>query len=555
MKNKFFAAFMFVAVIIVYVLRFLLVKRGFNTFYDEASFLLSLQDAKNGIISGGSQWNHLAVKMFPFIDLTLKSNAYIINLCISLIAAVLLSVVTGFVHVRSYGIQHRFETWVCYFGVYLLVMMLFINDNQEFTYVSLQMLLFAIALSLFVISYSFRSLWKRRICRLMLGMVSVFSVFVILPSGICMLCCWALLIIIMEWKNPKEIVFQLLLFLIGVFFGLLLFHFCVANLVNVVEKMRETASSITTLHRGYDFTSFVSNICYFIRDFVMCFMMVIGAWFVHMKIANKGSLWRWLGYGLFLLLIITIYVYQKKPVFTESMLCMAIAAIPVFLTLTSGWTEDYNRRKVYVVFLFCFPLIASLGTNLSIGNRIGCFLFSWVLLYEELCHEQRRNIDRVGLYVIPIFVVIMLSQIPMIKSLVNDENAFQMKHNNTPMSCLYLKSIQVEFLDKVIDICEDYQYNPDSSIIFGFNEDLAALYVLGAKKRINPYGIGDFLYDHQYSHITQPDFIILPKRWINILKDSDRCFWSWEEYDVYDIGTPNPVDYLDTDKQIYCKKK
>ena len=69
-----------------------MVSRGFNTLYDEAYFLLALQDAKLGVIDGGTQWNLLAVKLLPFVNLSSKANAYIVNIVVSLIMAALMAV-------------------------------------------------------------------------------------------------------------------------------------------------------------------------------------------------------------------------------------------------------------------------------------------------------------------------------------------------------------------------------------------------------------------------------------------------------------------------------
>ena len=48
---------------------------GFFTAYDEAYFLLKLQEAYDmSCITGKSQWNLIAVHWFPYLDLTSKSK-------------------------------------------------------------------------------------------------------------------------------------------------------------------------------------------------------------------------------------------------------------------------------------------------------------------------------------------------------------------------------------------------------------------------------------------------------------------------------------------------
>ena len=51
---------------------------GFFTAYDEAYFLLKLQEAYDmSCITGKSQWNLIAVHWFPYLDLTSKVNSYL----------------------------------------------------------------------------------------------------------------------------------------------------------------------------------------------------------------------------------------------------------------------------------------------------------------------------------------------------------------------------------------------------------------------------------------------------------------------------------------------
>ena len=553
MRKKILIIIVSIVALFVYLFRFIMVNRGFNTLYDEAHFLLALREAKMGQISGGTQWNLLAVKLFPFVDLSYKINAYIINLCISLVMATLVSIVSAYIHVKKYGVQNRFKTWFVYFVVCLLVYMLFLHANQEFTYVSLQVLLFTIEVSLFALGLYCDKLWKRRLCSMALGGVSALSVFVILPSGICVLFSWVLLTIVMEWKNVKEIVLQLLCFVVGIFIGLALFHLCVVNLTLVFEKMQETAKNITSLQRGYDLNSFVKNIIRFIRDIVMCFVMVVGAWFISYKVKNNGRFWKLIGDGMFLLFVLYMYRYQKSLTVTSSMLCMTIAAVPVLLNCLNGPIKDY-KRTIYAFFLFVFPLIATLGTNIYVGSRIGCFVFSWVLLYVEMYDELRKNLGQNTILFVSISVVIIMAQLLLLKKWEADENAFQLKHKNTPMDGLYLRSTQVEFFDKFFDIVETYNFSQDSSIVMGFNEEMAAIYVMDPKKWIAPYGLYDFLYDDKYSHIEQPDFMLWPERWDAELTGSERCYWDWDDYDVYHIGTPDPVSYINTNNMLYCRK-
>lgn len=555
MKKKIPVVILAAIVVFIYIFRLLMVNRGFNTLYDEAFFLLALQDAKLGVIDGATQWNLLAVKLLPFVNLSSKANTYIVNIVISLIMAALMAVATSYIHIKKYGEQNRLRIGTCYFLVSMTVSLLFLYYNQEFTYVSLQALLFVLSMNLFIYGIYCDSIWKQRLLVLALGAVAIWPFFVILPSGLCMLFCWPLLLIVLEWKNWRKIAFCLLFYIIGVVFGLVVFHFCIVDLTIVFEKMRATASHITSSVRGYDPLSFIKNIVVFIRDFVLVFVVVYGAWCVWNRMEFGGRFKMVLSVGLFLLLVMLIYLFQEKALYTSSMLCMAIAAIPLFLVITIKRNSIDYKKAIYAFFLFAFPLIASLGTNLYLGQRVGCFVFSWIILYVELYDEIKPSLRKNGVLLLSVYGVIIIAQLALFRTWGHNDNVFHLKHENTPMSDLYLNSNQVGYFDKVIDICEKYNYSPDSSVVFGFNEDLATMYALGARIRIAPYGLEDFLFDDTYLQTPQPDFIFIPKRWFNEVNESKNRNWEWNDYDVYEVGTPDPFDYFDTNKKLYCKKK
>lgn len=542
-------------VVFIYIFRLLMVNRGFNTLYDEAYFLLALQDAKLGVIDGNTQWNLLAVKLLPFVNLSSKANAYIVNIVVSLIMAALMAVAASYIHIKKYGERNRLRMGTCYFLVSMTVSLLFLYYNQEFTYVSLQALLFVLSTNLFVYGIYCGSIWKQRLLVLVLGAVAVWSFFVILPSGLCMLFCWPLLLIVLGWKNWRKIAFCLLFYTIGIVFGLAVFHFCIADLTIVFEKMRETASNITSSVRGYDPLSFIKNIVVFIRDIVLVFVVVYGAWCVWKRIEFRGRFKIVFRVGSFLLLVMLIYLFQENALYTSSMLCMAIAAIPLFLVITIKRNPIDYKKTIYAFFLFVFPLIASLGTNLYLGQRVGCFVFSWLILYVELYDEIKPFLRKNGVLFLSVFGVIIIAQLVLFRTWGHNDYVSHLKHENTPMSDLYLNSNQVGYYDKIIDICEKYNYSPDSSVVFGFNEDLATMYALGARNRIAPYGLEDFLFGDAFLQTPQPDFIFIPKRWFNEVNESKTRNWEWDDYDVYEVGTPDPSDYFDTNKKLYCKKK
>lgn len=91
----------FIISVAVIIIRFINLDKGFFSFYDEAYFLLKAREVTDGIITGKSQWNFLAVHWFPFWDLS--------DAVFSRAAGNILAILAAIVATISSAISPRFK--------------------------------------------------------------------------------------------------------------------------------------------------------------------------------------------------------------------------------------------------------------------------------------------------------------------------------------------------------------------------------------------------------------------------------------------------------------
>ena len=78
LKRDWLYLLLILALIVLTILKVSMFRFGFFTAFDEAYFLLKLQEAYDmSSITGKSQWNLIAVHWFPYLDLTSKVNSYL----------------------------------------------------------------------------------------------------------------------------------------------------------------------------------------------------------------------------------------------------------------------------------------------------------------------------------------------------------------------------------------------------------------------------------------------------------------------------------------------
>ena len=502
--------------------RLISVNVGFNTTYDEAFFLLSLRDAYNGVIYGETQWNLLMIHLFPYLNLYDKAQSYLANILLGLTSVGILTIIT-------YKLHPAKGAWLRYLSLYMLSLTLFLYENQELTYVSLQMFFLTIALAFLVWMFNSKKWQENILCAFIVGNSMAMSFFTIIPSAILILLVIFILIIWKFWKQWKICGITMASGIIGIISGFFIFHFFITDLNDVFAAMYETAQSVTTLHRGYDPLSFIIQIGFVLRDWLFCACMCLGTYYFvshsSSHISSSKLLYKAILSALYMAIIILYAIYQRKPQISPALLFSGLIIISCFALLRN----PINLKHIvtfdsgFKVILFFFPLIASIGTNIYLGQRMGCFMFSWVLLLALMCDETYQF--KHAVWLASCLAVLLPSFQWCYSTSVEKSTKTYFDRAGSPIFNIMLTSKQVAYFEQVDSVLSMYDFDPKEDVVLGLNEDFATLYAFNVQKTVRPYQYEDVIYTTHYDNLT-PRFIFIAKWERDIIYEATNNKWS-----------------------------
>lgn len=545
----FYSLLLAVSVSIV-LIRLLTVNVGFNTEYDEAYFLLGLRDAYNGVIAGDTQWNLLMVHLFPFLDLYNKAHAYLANIILGLCSVGVLAWTTC-------RLRPAKGAWLRYLSLYMLSLTLFLYVNQELTYVSLLVFLFSCALSTLLLLFDSQKPWLRVCFAVLTGISMSLTIFTILPSALLVLLMIFVLILWRYWGKWNECGIVIASGIGGLLIGCAIFHLAVADLRDVFAAMQETAQTMSQKNRGYDPMSFMMQIALVMRDWIFALCVSAGAFAFSRRLISLSktscSWFRWMVSGLYVLIVLAFMVFQNKPRTSEALLFSSVVVLPWLIgNRHMEWRQLFSfKTTVLYGALFLFPLIASIGTNIYLGQRMGCFLFAWVMLFALL---QQEDYDLRGALWIAASLIVLMPSIKWSYSMVRDyPHTVYFEKTDSPMSNIRLTAKQVAYFERVDSILMEYDFDVKNDILYGLNEDFATMYALNVQHTIRPYGIEDIIYTNTYDSIS-PDVILIAQWELDMVQsDSDKWTdWGWPEtYARMVIASPD----RNPDRVMFCRRK
>lgn len=533
--------------IVVATLRAAMFRYGFFTAYDEAYFLLKLKEAYAMTdITGKSQWNLIAVKWFPYLDLTSKVNAYIASSLLTGIS-VLVSTIT------CYIINGKHQFLKCLSLSLLIFSPLF---GAQLNYVSMQASVLCWALCAFVLFYYSQKEWRKRTFAVICGTQIGIALFVIIPAAIATAFAVALLVVVMYSSEVKKLFIYLSCFLGGGIIAISYIHLFVCPISDIVQAMLFTASYIGKSGYSYDGSSFIIQYGLFFRDFLFVLALFAGAYCISRFVGN-----RLIGGIIYIILIAIFAKYQVKPRASSYMFFASVFVLPFLFEAKSCLSLKRTcKNETWVsLFLVVFPFIASLGTNTSLSGRIGCFLIPWLILWiivDKHINQNQWRYVRTG--------VILLMLIPLtstFKQYRQRDDSFHFTRGNEYFSQLAITEKQKQYFDKVYDILQNYQYKPEESVIFTSVFDYCCLYAFDAVNSSNFHQPQNFHFFPK-EKMVRPDYIfICPWDSIVLGNELKGMPWGWpEEFDRYYVGSPEPddapwVNNLELEQRsLYCRK-
>ena len=545
-KREWLYLLMILGMVVLTVMQVSTFRFGFFTAYDEAYFLLKLQEAYDmSCITGKSQWNLIAVHWFPFMDLTnpiCSKFASQILVWISILAVTITSCV---LYDRRRWVKYLALSWLFMFG-----------QGGDLCYVPMQMAVLTWALCAFMLFFKSDIPWKKSLYAALCGVCLGFSLFLIIPAALALLACVALLIVITYWDDWRKMLLYIASGVVGVLLTCLYMHLVVCPLGDILDAMLFTATYIGKSGYNYDGASFIVHYALFFRDCLFVVIAFVGAYWLSRRISNNR-----IG-GMAYVVMILIYVhYQVKPIIAPSMFMMSLPLIPILFSNLQNYTwRDLKKAKTwFYLFVFAYPFIACLGTNTALSDRLTCFAIAWLILWFEYEQIHPKEEDKRVLSAVIILYAFPLMSV--VQAYNNRDDAYHFTRGNKYFAEIALTEMQADYFNRVYDILEEYNYQPKQSVVFTALYDYCSLYAFDAVNSSNFHQVQNFRYFPK-EQMVEPDFIFMCK-WdsIVIADDLKALSWGWpEEFDRFDVGSPEPDDaewVLNPEleqRTLYCRK-
>ena len=545
-KQEWLYLFMIIGLAVLTFMQVSTFRFGFFTAYDEAYFLLKLQEAYDmSCITGKSQWNLIAVHWFPYLDLTSKVNSCLASVILLGLSVVFVTVTACVIYDKKRVLRYLATAWLLLFGVTI-----------GLDYVSMQAAVLTWALCALMLFYKCTIPWLKSLFAVLCGVCIGFSLFIIIPAALVLLAGIAVLIVVSFWNEWRRMLLYIGSGVTGVLLTLLYMHVVVCPLGDILDAMLFTASYIGKSGYSYDGVSFMLQYGLFFRDCLFVMLAFVGAFWLSKRINNK-----WIGGIVYVAMILIYNHYQVKPLISPSMFAMSLPLVPfLFGNLQNFQWRDFQKADTwFYLFVFAFPLIASFGTNTALSGRIHCFIAAWLFLWFEYEYNHpQEDYKRV------FAAVLLLYMIPLsetYKAYMNRDDSYHFTRGNKYFAEIALSEKQADYFNHVYDILEQYNYQPRQSAVLTAVYDYCCLYAFDAVNAANYHQVQNFAYFPKEKMI-EPDFIFLCK-WDSIVmaKDLEAMPWGWpEEFDKYYIGTPEPDDApwitnaeLEM-RHLYCRK-
>ena len=151
LKRDWLYLLLILALIVLTILKVSMFRFGFFTAFDEAYFLLKLQEAYDmSSITGKSQWNLIAVHWFPYLDLTSKVNSYLASNILIWISILAITCTSCAIYDKRHFFKYLALTWLIMFGL-----------GNGLNYVRMQTAVLSWALCAFMLFYHRTVIWKK----------------------------------------------------------------------------------------------------------------------------------------------------------------------------------------------------------------------------------------------------------------------------------------------------------------------------------------------------------------------------------------------------------
>lgn len=543
-------------ILLLYAYKLFKINTGLDSLYDEGHLLVRLWQVRHGIIHEGlSQW---PVMVFKFFGETLSSDILLLRWIGSIwqiVSLVLFSYMSLMYLTRKQLIRSGTEK-IMYVNLVFLFGFLYFQ-NLIIHYNQLQASFMMLIIACFLLADTVTEKTKIAILYFSIGVLFLFALFTILPSGAVVL----FFILLFTWiRNSSAVKTSLLAttsLIVGMFTAFLFYHIFILDLRTVYENMQETAAVVTNLNRGYDPLSFLHKMLVYLKDFYITSLFLLGLLSISMLIRKKVKDAVVLVFFFFSVVIFGIY--QVKPMLMQT----TLLAFPlVVLILYQSYTDKtiFSIKGILLLFLFFFPLLSSFGTNVYYGGKIAWFVVPWSILFMILIANndfKEKYRKETSYFLLMFFLFVAYQPVKAIWSDLKQDKQLYVFDSEKPIAKMHLTPQQKAYFDKVHGILTSYNYVSKKDVMYATQLDHMTIYAMDAVPCATHHQPMDFLADTKKHQLNRPDFIFLTEFDLSLITDSLKALgWGFpNEYDKYYVGTPEIKNTgYPTERWLYCRK-
>lgn len=540
----------FTITIILYITKLISINSGIDTIYDEGYLLLKLWEARNEVGNQGiSQWAVFVSRLFGF---ELSSNLLFLrfaNIVLQTLSVVFLYFAVYRNHIKT---QHNTRISYKLLQISLLLLLLYPTLGSLFFYYNpIQQILFNLIVGSILFYQSANDI-RKNIFLFLCGLFSFLSFLVIPPSGIVVAFLLIAFVFAANDFKIKKTFISSIYYILGIFISAVAYHVFINNLIHVYNDMQVVASSISKTNRGYDIFTFLIKYLVYFKDILLSIIPLVVVSLISVYVHRFNKLFSYIVFISLLILTVNFWPWNKAMYSTMIFFPAFVSIILYF------FSSSKNKKNIFLmIFLFIFPFVALLGTNVYYGGKIVWFFITWgiiplVFLSNDIkfpLFEKYRTF-----YIFSISIIYML--IPLKSAFTTNTNEYYFKQYNNISEIKITKS-QFEYFNRVDSILTIYNFLENRHYIFSTQLDHMTIFAFNAKPNSTYFQPMDFLVDNNSDKLKRPEFMFLTKFDLDIaeekLRDTD---WGFPDaYDKYYVGTPETYQTgYSTERWLYCLK-
>lgn len=435
-------------------------------------------------------------------------------------------------------------------GLYLFTKIISYNHVLQLTTL--------VTIGIYLLYNTFISKAGQYFCLFCIGIVSIFTIINIIPSGIAVLTFVIITLALPNIYSIKKMTIILFFIFLGMTISLSIFHYFFKNLSQLYIELYETFTITSKLGRSYDAFSLIFSLSRSILTFFVIGILSLGLHTLFEYIISKSKQLYW-PYLITCISLVVLCVFSLKYTHKASLGLAEWSMSPLILALFYYYKNNapkwpLNAKDCTIIFLSIVPIIASLGTNLGVASKFFYFIGVWVIVVFIVSDKLEASKFSLVLLIFLTIGCIGYGQIigSILKSRI--ENSIQ-SLKLSRISGIYITPTQKKHFENLQDTLRNHGF-AEGDTILAFQPDLMSVFVVGATAGRQVYFVpADYLANDNKS-LKQPRFIILNEYSYGQVNQKLKYWGFPEKYHKINIGTPETENYFNADKprMLFCLK-